>query len=363
VLVLPEAFANDEDPSPLRQRLTSLNRLAEQGAVGRLSPLPRVETPEALYLGLDPSQGQMRQGPLTISALGADPPERSTHFHLSLMAFHEGVASRISTRIPDDEWRKVVELGKRLNTRLLTLVAGEQCDHGLVWEALGDLGTTSASEVDGKSIQPALPAGDGERILRRFIDDSVNLLSEQEFNQRREDADLAPLNLLWPWGHGVRLPAPNLALRRGEPALVMSGSLRLAGLTRLVGYRHTERPLMGNGLNAQFENLVERARSWQGPVLMVLDAIPALRAGGKMEELHWLIREIDDRLITPLCETADGDRLQLSVLATGDVGGLSLTWDSTRLGAGRFPFDERTLDETHAPTAQLWEAAAEALGG
>src|SRR5436309_2660365 len=90
LVIVPELLG---EPSILRQKLPTLERIAEVGRLFKLAATPSVETPEALYLGLNPEQGQLRQGPLTVSALGADPPPRSTHFHLSLMSFRDGTAT------------------------------------------------------------------------------------------------------------------------------------------------------------------------------------------------------------------------------------------------------------------------------
>src|SRR5690349_19183301 len=90
VVIVPQLLG---EPSILRQKLPTLERVTELGELFKIAPMPQVETPEAMILGLNPSQAQLRQGPLTVSALGADPPDRSTHFHLSLMSFADGVAS------------------------------------------------------------------------------------------------------------------------------------------------------------------------------------------------------------------------------------------------------------------------------
>ena len=167
VLVLPNLLVEGEDPSPLRQKLPTLTRMSEEGEVLRLLPSPQVEVPEAFWLGMAPSEGQMKQGPLTISALGADPPERSIHFHLSLMTLENGVARQVTQKVPEDVLTKILGMAPRLNTGSLTFVKGYQADHGLVWEELRDLGTTPARELDGKSILGSLPDGEGDGQLRR----------------------------------------------------------------------------------------------------------------------------------------------------------------------------------------------------
>src|SRR5690348_11422733 len=110
VLIVPELLG---EPSILRQKLPTIERIAELGGIFKISAVPNVETPEALYLGLRPDEAQLRQGPLTISALGADPPDRSTHFHLSLMAFRDGIARQVALAISPEEQRQVLDLAKK----------------------------------------------------------------------------------------------------------------------------------------------------------------------------------------------------------------------------------------------------------
>jgi hypothetical protein len=348
------------DPSFLRQKLPTLDRIAELGRLFKLSPMPSIETTEALYLGLRPDEGQLRQGPLTISALNADPPDRSTHFHLSLMSFTDGTAREIKLAISPEEQGVLHDLAKKLNTKSLTVVGGEGVDHGLVWEAFGDLRTYSPPEVDGKEMRSRLPEGDGDVALRRFIDDSINLLSELEMNERRIDEELPPLNLLWPWGQGVRRPVPNLALRRGEPALVMSSSLRLQGLSRLAGYRHWERHEFGNGTNTRLSKIVDRAL--REPVsIVVVDAVQEFRGAGKLEEADWFVRELDSALLQPLFEEALKNPTRIAFLAPGSEVGLGTSFATRDANSNSTPFDERALEERSLSAVSLWDAVVSAL--
>lgn len=362
VLIYRGLVAPHEGESILRQKLPTLQTMAELGTLAKLAPLPKVETPEGLYLGMTADVVKLRQGPLTVAALGADPPERSTHFHLSLMSFEDGTARQIQVKIPPEQLRAVLDLGKKLNTRSLTLVPGEEVDHGLVWEGLGDLGTTSAAEVDGKAIKGHLPEGDFESALRAYIDDSVNLLTELEFNEERRDQGLPPLNLFWPWGQGVRTPVPNLALRRGEPTRVLSHSLRLQGLSRLAGYRHGDRWSVGRGTTLKWDFLRKELLAANSAILY-LDDFESMRVDEKMEEAEWLVREMDDRLLKPLFEEALTTPAKIILLAP-NVGsqGLSLTFQTRDANANSTPFDERALEERTLATTDLDAAVDRGLG-
>lgn len=360
VILLPGLLGRDPEDSPLLQSLPTLRALAEMGELKRLAPVPPVEAPEALWLGLSPTQAQMRQGPLTVAALGADPPERSTHFHLSLAGVVDGDVVAPPAAVPNEELQAVLAQAKKLDTRTLTVVPGMGADHGLVWEERGDLHTVPLAEAVGQPVKTVRPEGDGEKELRRFIDDSVNLLSELELNERRLDEGLPPLNLLWPWGHGPRTPVPNLLLQRGERASVISGSMRLAGLSRLAGYRHGDVGSIGRGINTRLEDVAKLLLS-EDLAIFACTAPGDLKEEGKLEELHWFTKEMDSRLHAPLFEAAVRNMSRITVLATGPERGLALNFEPLRPQQNSYPFDERSLEERSLDTQDLWTSVATAL--
>ncbi len=362
IFIAPDWLASTGRDSVLRQNLPGLARFAELGELHKLSELPKTETPEAQVLGMAPNQAELAQGPLTVAALGADPPERSTHFHLTPMALQDGVLVAHRLELPPEQVDLAMARAKVLNTKTLTIVPGEGADHGLVWEGLGDIGTTGPSTADGKPYRGCLPQGDNEPALRRFIDDSVNLLSELEFNDERLDQGLPPINILWPWGQGVRRRVPNLALQRGEPIEVVSPSLRLAGLARLAGYRHASRSLLARGLNADWRELADRALNGR-TTLIWTPVFHELRAGEQIEEASWLSKEIDEKFIGPILDNAVEVPTRFSILVpSAESEGLGVHYE-TKMNAGNaVPFDERALEERLA-VRQLHEGIADLLEG
>ncbi len=355
VVAVPDWIGGAGSEDVLRQRMEGLSRLAEIGEVVRLAPDPPTETPEALILGLNPTVVNLRQGPLTVAALGADPPDRSTHFHLSLLEFADGKVVGSELLPSPSDLRQVLEVAKKLNTKALTLVAGEGRDHALVWEGLGDLATISAADATGKALRTVLPEGDAEVILRRYIDDSINLLSELELNQVRAEEGLPQLNLLWPWGQGTRHRVPNLALKRGAPSLVISPSLRMQGLARLAGYRHEPRSALRSGINLNLGLVRERVLS-RDSTIVYLPVFGALRAEGMLEEAAWFTRRLDDELFVPIAESLAEDPLRLTLLApSGKNVGLALQVDSGVRRDNVTPFDTRPIDDLRVPLQTSWE--------
>lgn len=344
VLIVPEWLGEPGEDSAIRE-LAGLRQLAETSITTGLTALRPDRMIEGVWLGLDESEADMSPGPLTVAGLGADPPERSTHFVLSLLSHTEDSTQEIAPTA--HEFRAIMELLPKLNTKVLTVVAGEQTQHGLVWEGRGDLGTTPPDQIG--SLRSSLPVGDGDERLRRLIDDSLNLLMEQEFNHQRLDEGRAPINLLWPWGQGERIRVPNLALRRGEPATVFSNQLRLAGLTRLSGYLHSDRAKFGKGTRTQLRSLADEALKTKASITVV-DAFQQFRPSSMFEELDWFSRQLNENWIQPILEKLNETPTSLLVLAPSSRGkGLALQYEKGQLEVGRWPFDERVLEEAKLP--------------
>jgi 2,3-bisphosphoglycerate-independent phosphoglycerate mutase len=356
VIIMPGCLGQAGEESIFDQSLPGLTSLASLGEIRKLTQSPLVECEEALWLGMREDQATMRPGPLLVSAFRADPPPRSTQFCLNLLSFNDGMANQFDGASPA-EIAEVVDVAGRLNTRDLTLVPGEGFQHALVHEKYLHLHTCPADEVIGKEVLPNLPQGDAEPSLRRYIDDSVNLLSGLELNQRRVDHGIPPLNLLWPWGQGQRLPLPNLALQRGAPAEVYGSSLRLAGLARLVGYQSMDRRAFQSRLQTNFD-LPLLARE---PSITAIEDIGARRTAGNYEEARWMVRELDRRLLSPLADRLRTEPVRVTIIGTNRDGGLTLTAESGPTNEGIYPFDERSLDERNLAKTSITDAVLAGL--
>jgi 2,3-bisphosphoglycerate-independent phosphoglycerate mutase len=357
VILVPELASTPDGDSVLRQTLPALAKMVEAAKVFKIHPVSQLGTPEAQYLGMNEGEADMPQGPLTVAALGADPPTPSVHFHLSLLSLSDGQVRNITHFPSADEERQIWDILQQLNTRTLTLLRGEGVDHALVWEGRGEF-ETHAPVADGLNLREHLPQGDAELPLRRMIDDSVNLLQDLELNQRRLDEGLAPINIAWPWGHGPRVAVPNLAILRGEPVVVESASMRLQGLSRLAGYRHEDRHRVGSGLETKFGAIASRCLGREASIVLI-EGVEQLRESLQLEPLEWMARELDRALLTPLLEDVRRNQSQITLLAPGRHTGIGLTTSGPT--ERPLPFDERILEEPNVPSKTLSEAVRQGL--
>lgn len=373
ILIIPHALAPEGRESLISELESALLPLVTRSQLSRLVPLEDSAVPEAAWLGINPSTVFLADGPLTVSALGVDPPERSVQFHLSVLSCDEvGVAHLPQISAPPEDMQLLLEQAEKLNTAAVTLVKGQGLDHGLVWEKGSlDLHTHTAGEVSGHALSTMLPEGEGERMLRRYIDDSVNLLSTLELNRRRADEGLPLLNLLWPWGQGIRVPMPNLAVQRGQPVWVESGSMRLAGLARMVRYRHGYPALYYQRNQESVFDLGRRLKSERSGIALLSTLENAHRPETRESALRWL-RWVLDGIVMPLIEPSD-EESSLDMLlpngriapgkstALGETDGLALHWRNTSHVQNEIPFDERAVEERRLPRRNVWEVVEEAL--
>jgi len=360
IVLLPGALEREGEVPLLELLGEPLAQLASRSALTRIAAVPSA-VPELQWLGL-PSR-DIAPGVLTIAALNADPPDRSVHFHLSVLSLTDGRISQVPYLPTPAEQAQLISAAKKLETSRLSLVEGRGLDHGLVWEDGSiELETASPVQAEERGFADSLPEGDGEPLLRRFIDDSVNLLHELEWNQMREEEGLPPINLLWPWGPGFRPRLPNLPLERGRIAQVESPSLRLSGLCRLVGYRHGDPWTAGTGTNLRLESM---AANLMGSDLGVA-LIPTLgefRSDNRHEELAWFGREFSPRLLGPLIAKTESDPSSMSLIAWDREGkGLALRYaPRTDPEEQTLPFSAESTEEKRLAARSLEEFMAEEM--
>jgi hypothetical protein len=372
VLGLPHLASRPDEDSLLAGLSSKWSSLVQRAKVFRISPCdPESLTPEAAWLGLDPSEWQIAQGPLTVAALGRTPPERAICFHLTLGAVNPaGHLSELEDLAPE-EADEAATLLLKLQTKKLTILPGVGVSHGLVWEnGPREVDATPWSEALGKAPLEACPRTEDEGPLRTFIEDSMCLLENAEVNRRRRGEGLSPISVAWPWGPGESFQAPSLPLRRGAVLRVHSRSMRMMGLARLFGEWHCPPARMGTVHRIDWPYLRASLNS-PDPCLAIIHPIPALQQEDNLEILELLLEQVMTELIEPWLLEDRPHRL--TVLAPSDPYdgikrslrsspvGLGFNVDSRRPIQNIIPFDERALDEPKASMYPLHEAAQRAV--
>lgn len=339
-----------------------LRFLAELGEVFRL--LPSTASIESALMGLG-EEVEVPRGPLVVSAFGWEPPSKSVHFELTLLSVDPGGKIKFCDPLSSEDAEAISREIGRLGTRKLTPKWGEQMTHGLVWEEGSiDLFCRCPNEVIDQSYGFGLPEGDGEQMLRTFIDDSLNLLDGLEVNKRRFDEGKAKANFLWPHSFGFEPDLPNLALRRGSVATYWSSEIGLEGMARLVGYRHFDRNRFRRGIHVTEVALTEH-KVYDGPGVLCDQQITTALKNGRAEEAHFGLEEFDRVVWEPLATSLQSEGIDASaILCPGVDGqpGMGLVFGG-KAQSNHIPFDMRAWDDHRLRNLRMNEVMAKILGG
>lgn len=357
LLIFPELHG---DPSLLRGVPPSFSLLAERSEVGVLAPINNDLCFEMACLGTEAPN--VPDGPLAVAALGFDPPARSVHYRLAPMSLSSaGYLTVIRNKIPGTLYDEVFRLCEVLETRRLKLLRGIEDISAVVLEEGSPEGITfSPEEADGKPLKECLPMGEDEEVLRRFIDDSANILLDSEFNKMRADEELEPISILWPWGGGFRPICANLSLRIG-PISVITGSFRMAGSARICGLRSHGLDWVGSGVNVAIGSL--RHAIGKESCAVYVDSFRQLRAKNMIEECDWLFSELVEKLIVPLSTSIVETGGKMSVVSPGVDAGLWMVFAPKHPVSGNLPFDERAIDSSRQNRRTMSELLAQIFGG
>jgi hypothetical protein len=145
-------------------------------------------------------------------------------------------------------------------------------------------------------------------------------------------------------------------LKRGEPGWVESNSIRLAGLTRLAGYRHVSRKLVGEGLRIQFGAMRKRALEHSVSIIY-LSLFSELRRAEQHEEMDWALSEFDREFLVPILQEVSQAHDRFTLVMPGPLSpptgngipcsliGAFARFEPGLMDAKSYPLDERILEE------------------
>lgn len=199
-------------------------------------------------------------GPLALAAWDVDAAPRDVGFVLTLASLDVNGAIGAVEPFSDEEARLVAGQLTRLETVRLGLTVGRGTDHALLWHrGSTDLACRDWDDARGRPLASCLPEGDGEPMLRRLIDDSVNLLDGLPFNARRREDGLPPANLLWPWSPGRPFPLQAAPPRLGTACWSVTDGWAHRGAAKVAGFRPASPEDDRPGLTVRVAAWVRRA--------------------------------------------------------------------------------------------------------
>ncbi len=249
ILLVPDGAADEPladlgGKTPLEvARTPYLDDLAKTGLVGsvQVTPLdmyPGSDAANMALLGYDPIKYYTGRGPVEAAAMDIPMDPKDVAFRCSLIATDgKTLLDYSSGHVATEEARKIIELAsQKLCIPGMSLFPGVSYRHILRWSGGPvDVKTAPPHEHMGTLLADIYPQGEQETRLRKFIEDSINLLDDLPYNRMRRNEGKMPANTLWPWSPGRAPQLPLFSKLRGLTGAVISAVDVVRGLGKLSG--------------------------------------------------------------------------------------------------------------------------------
>lgn len=375
LLLVPDGAADEpldelDGKTPLMVAKTpNLDRLSETGLVGAVEVTPPEMYPGSdaanmALLGYDPKKHYTGRGPVEAAAMGIPMEPKDVAFRCSLITTDgETLIDYSAGHIATEDARELVMLAnEKLGTRAMTLFPGVSYRHILRWsDGPVDVLTHPPHENMSKKLADIYPVGDGDSKIKKFIEDSLNLLDDHPYNRRMRAEGKPVANTLWLWSPGRAPILTPFFQKHGITGAVIAAVDVVRGLGVLAGLEIVNVP----GATGYFDT------NYKGKALYAVNALDRHdfvwihveapdEAGhlGSIEEKIRAIERFDGEVVGTLLDKLQDVPFRL-LCAPDHATPIAkrghaiapvpyLLYDSRKpmRGTNRFPFDERAVWES-----------------
>jgi len=289
------------------------DQVAREGICGLAQTIPDEMEPGSdiavlSILGYDPRLYHTGRAPLEAASLNVPLEPKDVAFRCNLVTCDGTTLVDYSGgEIPTADARILIGLmNEKLSTPRVRFYPGVSYRHVMVWrEGSSEVKTTPPHDIIGKPIEPYLPEGDGEGMLRQLMFDSLEILDGHDINRRRRDEGKPPANMIWLWGQGRPCVLPSFSMQRGGAGMVIAAVDLIRGVGKCAGLSVAEVPGATGNLETDFGGkgrAAVEALSHFDFVLVHIEAPDEAAHQGSPERKVWAIEQIDRHVVGPVLE-------------------------------------------------------------
>jgi len=232
-------------------KIPNMDFIAEKGKVGLTNMIPTRMLPASdvanlSILGYNPKKYYTGRGPLEAANMGIDLKDDEVAFRCNLVTISDDkMADYSAGHISNEEAKSIIEeLGSKLGTEDIKFYPGVSYRHLVVFkckdkeEQENFVKTKCAPphDIAGKAIHGFLPAKTPQaEVLKRLMNESINVLSDHEVNRVRIDLKENPANMIWLWGQGVKPFMPKFSKLYHVEGSIISAVDLIKGIGRIIG--------------------------------------------------------------------------------------------------------------------------------
>lgn len=218
ILIIPDGMADYplkelENTTPLQvAKKPNMDFLNKIGEVGMVRTIPEGVSPGSdvailSIMGYDPKKYYTGRGPLEAPARNVSLASYDVAFRCNLICSDgktliDYSGGHITT---GESFVLMKKIAEKLDTEKIKFYPGISYRHLMKWSyGPENVVCIPPHDIIGEEIKKFLPKGDGEKILRNLIFNSIEILDKHEINKKRIDKGLNPANMIWLWGQGKK---------------------------------------------------------------------------------------------------------------------------------------------------------------
>ena len=237
--------------TPLQVANTAnMDLVAKKGMSGMVNTIPDNMPPGSdvanlAVLGYDPEIYFTGRGPLEAASMGLTVYSEDVAYRCNIVTVENGVMVDYSSgHISSDESLELIDLiDESLGTDEIRFYPGVSYRHLLLHEGGSEsLKCTPPHDITGEEYEQYLPTGEGQKIIRELMDESMPILMDHPVNKKRVAAGKNPGNMIWPWGQGRAPDMPELIDKYGFTGSVISAVDLIKGIGCYAGLEIIEVP-------------------------------------------------------------------------------------------------------------------------
>ena len=229
-----------------------MDYIASAGEVGSVRTIPPGFAPGSdvallSIFGYNPSRYYSGRAPLEAASRGIKllPGDVAYRCNLITLKFH-GTKKRDMATVEDysaghistSEARSLIqEVNRKLGTKKIIFYPGVSYRHLMIWKGGNvTIKSTPPHDITGKKIGGYLPSGDRQNILKKLMEQSIDILLSHPVNKKRVKLGLKPANSIWLWGHGKKPEIPKFKDKYGMKGALISAVDLVKGLGVYAGF-------------------------------------------------------------------------------------------------------------------------------
>lgn len=340
IVVLGDGMADEPIESlggmtPLEYASTpALNRLSKMSQIGMVHTIPEgmkpgSDTANLSVLGYDPKKYYSGRSPLEALSIGV--PMRDTDIALRCnivtvseddVPFEEKtIIDHSSGEISTQDCAVLLDaVRKELENETYRFYAGTSYRHCLIWSGGQVIELTPPHDVLTQVIGPYLPS---DETLRFMMKKSYDILVNHPINIERRKQGLNPANCCWFWGAGTKPKLSSFEEKTGKRGMMVSAVDLLKGIAVGAGMGVAEVEGANGGLHTNYEGKTQAAlkallEEDYDFVYIHLEAPDEMGHQGSVERKVQAIEYLDTRVVGPLAEALDAEKVPYRMLVLPD---------------------------------------------